>query len=666
MCFWQSCKTWFKNNEKDILAILVMSFVIVAILSSYTFNTIAPQEGWYSIYARNILKDGLVPYKDFFLVVPPLHLYIWTIWQAVFGDNFIVFHYLNFIFQIGCVVSLYYLFKQIFNRKISFLISLFLTSYNLFSVFDNGVASYNILTIIFMAILAILTVKQVDFIKTDKQINNKYLWWTGAIFALSFLNKQTNGAFTITSSCLILMTVTYKILGFKQAYKHFLNLFLISVSFVFIVLLPLIIAGAVPSLIDLMSRTSSKGSLYVILVKIMMLPFNKDCILYYILLIIIFFFMSRRLKTLSWDRDEGGSIRYYLTTVLAFVAISFLTYNQKFYNTNPSFISFDGWVNYFTFLIFYISLFFILLIVLYLAYLYFKGKKIGKTSGNLLMISLILFTGTMADCMSNVMFHPQFFMLSIGLLLFWKWNKLNKIKNVTVTLVVTIIFTIFYCKKLYSPMLFWGWQSGSVLGQLESSFIPKLKGMKIPAEEKQMYEEVYNIVHQYTNEDDKILAFNNNQIFYDLTERKPYTPYISLYHDVSPDNQALEVLENMKNDLPKVIIFLRFSDDIEKFHEEMYRGHTSGQRILRDYISSLINAHTYIPVKKYNRETVVNLEKLPTEELQAYEAYKNGKMGDAEGQKFLGGLYRFAEVKNDFIPQGCILLVLVRQDLIRN
>ena len=218
MCFWQSCKTWFKNNEKDILAILVMSFVIVAILSSYTFNTIAPQEGWYSIYARNILKDGLVPYKDFFLVVPPLHLYIWTIWQAVFGDNFIVFHYLNFIFQIGCVVSLYYLFKQIFNRKISFLISLFLTSYNLFSVFDNGVASYNILTIIFMAILAILTVKQVDFIKTDKQINNKYLWWTGAIFALSFLNKQTNGAFTITSSCLILMTVTYKILGFKQAY----------------------------------------------------------------------------------------------------------------------------------------------------------------------------------------------------------------------------------------------------------------------------------------------------------------------------------------------------------------------------------------------------------------------------------------------------------------
>lgn len=661
MYFWQSFKTWFINNKEDVLAVFVISFIITAILCSYTFNTVAPQEGWYSIYARNILQDGLVPYRDFFLVVPPIFLYIWTIWQAIFGDNFIVFHYLNFLFQISCVTSFYLLFKQVFNRKIAIIVSLLITILKMFSEWDNGLASYNTLALIFMALMALFTIKQVHFINIYKKISKKWLWWLGFIFAISFLNKQTSGTFTIIASCMILMAITYRVLGIRQALKHFIHLFLVSVFFVALFLLPLLITGALPAMIANIFNATSKGTPLILFIKLFVLPFRMDLWTYYIMTVILCLIFLPKLQLIDWkNSNDNNFIKKFFPTLILIFIIVFLAVNNLPQSSYLLFNKLHVHCNNFLYISYHVSLFFTVILFFYLLLIYFRGKVSHKIV-NLLIIVLFFLLENIAELLSNGFHYPQFVSLLTGLLLLGKWKNFDSVKNVIIILIIAIFFFVSFAYKLYNPMKFWGWQSGSVLGKLETSFIPRLKGIKIPIEEKQMYEEIYSIVHKYTNEDDKILAFNNNQIFYDLTDRRPYTRYISLYHDVSPDNQPLEILNTMQSNLPKVIIFLRFSDEIEQFHEDLYRGHTSGQRELRNYIDSLIKEGEYFPVKTYKQKRVVNISKLPVNLLNEYRA---GELSQSAKIELLNKISSFAAIKNSFIQQDCVLYLLIRRDLV--
>lgn len=655
---------WFKSNKEDVLALLVISLIIVLVLSSYTFNALAPQEGWYSIYARNILQDGLIPYKDFFLVVPPVHLYIWTLSQAIFGDNFVVFHILNIFFQIGFAAAFYVLFRQIFSIKISVITVLFIALSRIFAEFDNGVISYNTLAFIFAAFIALFTIKQVNFINTNKNISKKWLFWLSALFALSFLNKQTTGALSIMASVLILCSATFKVLGFKQMLKHVTCLFLGSVCSSFILLLPLLFTGALPYMFNIIFNGASKGSPLLLFLKLFILPFPRNLWFWYILVILVSFILLPKSKNFKWEniKNANGLFKF-LTVLCGIVLIIFLcVVNVNFAN----YASFYQWARIFErFLyvshhfLYHISLFFSMLLFFYLI----PGKnRLTQNRLRLFIIVMILLFVNVADLLSNTFLFPQFVGLVFGLLLLWKLPKFNKVKNIVIYCIICVVLGVNYFCKLHNPMTFCGWHSGSVLGQLERSYIPRMKGLKIPVQEKQMYEEIYDIVHHYTAEDDKILAFNNNQIFYDLTNRKPYTPYISLYHDVAPDNQPLEVLENMKNDLPKIIIFLRFSDAMEKFNEDLYRGHISGQRILRDYIGQLVEEGKYIELKSWKQYLFVDQDKMPKELLEKYINMRS--FPPFEQEKIFKEIFKYSEMQNDFLQSGCTLSVLVREDLV--
>ena len=150
-----------------------------------------------------------------------------------------------------------------------------------------------------------------------------------------------------------------------------------------------------------------------------------------------------------------------------------------------------------------------------------------------------------------------------------------------------------------------------------------------------------------------------------MTERRPYTEYISLYHDLSPDNQPLQILEEMKKDPPKVIIFLRFSDEIEQFHENLYRGHISGQRQLRDYIDYLLMDGRYVIVSQYKLSKFLDIYNFPEELKDTYNRI-NKNSSETETKDFVNKITKFIKIKNSFIAPDCNLLVLVRHDLIKD
>ena len=75
---------------------IILFFVLVLFATIYPFyltNLYSYDEIWNFGFAKSIL-DGLIPYKDFSLIVPPLFPYLTAIILAIFGKKLIVYYIL--------------------------------------------------------------------------------------------------------------------------------------------------------------------------------------------------------------------------------------------------------------------------------------------------------------------------------------------------------------------------------------------------------------------------------------------------------------------------------------------------------------------------------------------------------------------------------------------
>ena len=117
-------KSFFCVNKNYLYGSAFVALTSLIFIMLFFNKSLALQEGWYSIYARNIIENGLIPYKDFFIVVPPFALYVWTVIQYIFGDNFIVFHIADIFPKIAFSLCLYHIFTNFFSVRIAALSTL--------------------------------------------------------------------------------------------------------------------------------------------------------------------------------------------------------------------------------------------------------------------------------------------------------------------------------------------------------------------------------------------------------------------------------------------------------------------------------------------------------------------------------------------------------------
>ena len=88
-----------KNNKNYILELILI--FIVTILFNLFINGLTNDEVWNYGFAYNF-SNGLIPYKDFNMIITPLFPLI----MSIFGRNIVVYHILNgFI----CVCIFYYM-----------------------------------------------------------------------------------------------------------------------------------------------------------------------------------------------------------------------------------------------------------------------------------------------------------------------------------------------------------------------------------------------------------------------------------------------------------------------------------------------------------------------------------------------------------------------------
>ena len=614
---WKKFKRLIVKHKTYLLglaSVLVGTLLFVALFWNKSITLV---EGWYNLYAQFILQEGLVPYKDFPLIVPPIALGLWTVVQAVFGNTLVVFRVMDIGVKLVLGGSCYHLFTRFYSEKIAALGAIIVNFILMSAIYDNGVPSYNIYAVILCVWLIIAGRAFLKQLFVKNTISNGALWGIGTLFALSFLNKQTSGPLTIIAVCAVLHLAVWRQKGFKEMCKVFLKLLASSLVVVGLVWIALAVWGCLPDYLNQIFMSESKGSVGDIffrrIVEIFVsYAFVRALLLGGIISFIIQVLVSNKIlrlyKTPSFMMNKkrmGLFVLCVLGGILAAIGCAWIKTAHSVPQYNFHLSTYSGNIN--AFIIAGLCLFVFLCLYSTLMVLFVKKRTYRVYAELLLYITFLALTYSLILSYGYPVTYPFVLAVVVCFLLKqriqWNWAK-------DMLLLGLVGIVAFFCisMKLESPSLFYGWRAGSVVQPLEKSFIPALRGLKLPLEEKKMLEDIYTEVQHYTNPSDPILAFNNNQVFYLLLNRPPYTRYVSYYYDVSPDSQSLQTIEKMKQgSLPKAIVYLRFPEWVRAFHEQAFRdGQRSGQRQLDEYIQHLIDSGVYKVIRHYEKKSAKN------------------------------------------------------------
>jgi len=165
------------NKKGDIMIKKIKNHNITELLIIFTItllfnlicNTLVHDEVWNYGFSYNI-ATGLIPYKDFNMVITPLYPILGAIFMLLIGKSFFVYHILNAII---CTMIFYYIKKT--NHKsyyISYSILLFIS-----------MPGYNLFCLLLIYIIMNL----------EEKNTNDYI--IGILLGLTFLTKQNIGIF---------------------------------------------------------------------------------------------------------------------------------------------------------------------------------------------------------------------------------------------------------------------------------------------------------------------------------------------------------------------------------------------------------------------------------------------------------------------------------------
>lgn len=197
-----------KINKKIIIQYI--GIFLFFLFWNLIINVLQNDEIWNYGFAHNIYK-GLVPYRDFNMVITPFYPLIMSLPFHLFGSSMLVFHIENAIILTAIVWLAY---RLIHEKIFIFLTILFFLSNSLTS------PGYNVFIVFLLFLMMYL----------EKNKGNDY--WIGFIISLSFLTKQSIGIFLLLPSIYYLKKdwkkVGKRLIGFMIPCMFFLLYLLIS------------------------------------------------------------------------------------------------------------------------------------------------------------------------------------------------------------------------------------------------------------------------------------------------------------------------------------------------------------------------------------------------------------------------------------------------------
>ena len=176
--------------KKGIVALEILLIFTISLVFSMLFNALTSDDIWNYGFAYNI-STGLIPYKDFNMIITPLYPMLGSLFLTIFGRSVLIYYIFNAI-----ICTIIYLFlKKNYPRcyYILFVILLIVTHPN-----------YNIMCLLWLFLIT--------YLESEKK--NDYL--IGIVLGLTFITKQSIGIYLCipTLFTLDIKKILKRIIGF--------------------------------------------------------------------------------------------------------------------------------------------------------------------------------------------------------------------------------------------------------------------------------------------------------------------------------------------------------------------------------------------------------------------------------------------------------------------
>lgn len=645
-------KRWDYETFLSLGCLLVIYLIFNLLLVNKYFP---PTEGWFQDY-NNYINDGQVPYRDFYMFIPPGFPYLMALIGKLTNNIFILFRLYGILERLVLITLVYFIIRRLYSNRITFISVLtagIIYISNIQEVF-YGYYQSGLLCAVIILYFAIKLYENID----DKPV--RYSILMGISIGITFLFKHTTGAILASTISLGIILITWKKdwrQNLKEGIKYIFIAFISSMIVIGATALIFGYLGALEPFIEqVFLGASSKGSLSTVFLSFIPRMINNDSLL--LLSIIIGIFLLSMLRKKS--RPSIDNVYKILTLIglLALAGIFFKIFfmplfdiriinamgtkviiffgilillmiyihNSVKLSSKGSGILYYGCLSLILVsILLYISrhciefadfsllranrqnliyaLFFAEFI--YMLYLLYT-ILINKSSENNIKLIIIIAAWTIMYIhgMSNIVEdHGTLIAFSLFIGEFLTRNTAaNKIKNVTIYVFCLLMFVGTFIQRNNLTYHWWGVNlSPSTYDALYTFDDPKLKGMYSDYDLTSDLNSIYHIVMNNKIDGDTMYTFPHINYFSGSYGLKSPTFAKVHYFDVCADYIAISDAKILKENPPTFIIWQDFPEDVWTLHEEVFRsGERSGQRDIQDAKDYLINSNKYILLGSYD------------------------------------------------------------------
>jgi len=205
------------TTDKKDLALSLLAPVVCLLFALLWWNRFlgVTNEGWHFFFAHQIV-NGKIPYRDFYLFVPPLLQLEMAATIELFGEHLIVSQVVGLIEAGILAFVLYRWLARVFPTSDAFLAS----TTGIIICMANRTEELHALHM--SAIFHTTLAGAVATLAVDaRRVRTSYAFWGGLLAGLAFLIKQTSGVAAVVSLPLMLALAARQFYGWKEAWRTF-------------------------------------------------------------------------------------------------------------------------------------------------------------------------------------------------------------------------------------------------------------------------------------------------------------------------------------------------------------------------------------------------------------------------------------------------------------
>jgi hypothetical protein len=547
--------------EPEAAAYPLAAVALVGVFLSFIYNRFLPvQDAWFAHYGA-LIRDGRLPYRDFYCFIQPLPLVLARAIVAVGGDHLIAFRLYAVAERLALTAVLYDMLRQCFSRYAAFagaVVSVVMMTTSA----DDALFGYFITCILFGA--AALGALARGF----RAPRGAGYVWCGVFLALAFFTKQSSGGLLGVALFGVILWASG---DFRAIWRALMK---VGAGFATVGLVVAAVLFALGLMGDYLrdvffNAIGQKGGAGAILTgfwfRLNLWP--------YVLAVVAACAALFTCWVAGWLRPWPASARqrpvFLVTGALGLLALMLPVLLNA--TVVPWFIATRVYVA----LLFVIPLTFYATLILLLHLLLNRRKLLEARAGcnpGLLALAAGGMAGLLASGMSYEITAGAL-APALGVCLAYGLDFLAGLRAIRFALVALTIFLLFTgaTKKYLSSYWWWGWED-TTLHPRGVSRLPQLAGFDLDPAEIATYENIVNLITRRASGADTVFSFPNCPLFNVLTGRLQPTFAPVHFLDVCPDAVERRDAAYLRDHPPRILIWLRAPAADEARLERSFRG----------------------------------------------------------------------------------------------